>query len=217
MELIAERRDLFGRQTKALREKGLIPAELYGHGVVNMHLAVPAKAFQKLFQDAGTNTLLTLQIGSEIRPVLIHDIQRDYLNDSVVHIDFYQVSMKEEIKAKVPLEFVGEAPAVKEKGGILNKAITEIEVQSLPDHLPHRLYVDLKGLEELNQSIYIKNIVVPEGVKILVDADTVLVTITPPIKEEVVEAAPVDVSAVKVEDEEKKAKRLLEKKEVPKE
>lgn len=211
MDLSATTREIFGKKVKTLRREGLIPAELYGRGVKNTHLSVPAKEFNKVFKEAGTNTVVHLAVGGKKHPALIYDVVRDYLTSDIAHIDFYEVRMNEAIKAKVPLEFMGEAPAVKEKGAVLNKAMSEIEVEALPGDLPHRFEVDLSVLNDLDKSIYVKDLAVPKGVKVLVDPETVVATATPPAAEEVVEAAPADVTAVKVETEEKKAERTAEK------
>ncbi len=211
MDLSVQTRGKFGKAVKTLRREGLIPAELYGHGVKNMHLAVPAKDFLKVFKEAGTNTVVNLLVDKERRSALIYDVRRDYLSDDVVHIDFYQVRMDEKIKTKIPLEFLGESLAVKEKGGILNRAMLEVEVEALPADLPHRLSVELALLDDLNKSAYVKDIKVPGGVKILIDPETVIATVAPPVAEEENVEAPVDVSAVKVETEEKKAEREAEK------
>src|SRR3989344_581291 len=210
MELVAQIRDKLGKASKALREQGLIPAELYGHGVKNLHLAVGVKEFKKVFKEAGENTVITLRVDKETRPALIHDVARDRLHDDVTHVDFYEVRMDQKITAHIPVEFVDEAPAVKNLGGILNKTMTEIEVEALPADLPHRFTVSLSPLVELNQSIYVKDLRPPKGVKILVAPGTVMVTVTPPLKEEVVEK-PAEVSEVKVESEEKKIEREKEK------
>lgn len=211
MELAVQTREKFGKTVKALRTQGFIPAELYGHGVENLHLTVSEKEFVKVFKEAGENTVIQLLIDSEKRPALVHDIQRDYVDDSVIHVDFYQVRMDEKLNVRVPIEFVGDAPAVKEKAGILNRSMTEIEVEALPSNLPHHFTVSLDGLTDLNQSIYVKDIEVPKDVGVLVDPETVVVTVTPPLKEEEVAPSPVDVSQVKVETEEKKAEREQEK------
>lgn len=210
MDLAVEKRESFGKSTKHLRGKGLIPGELYGRGIENLHVAVDAKVFEKVFHEAGENTVINIVLGNEKRPVLVHDIKRDYLTGKIDHIDFYQVRMDEKIRAHIPIEFVGEAPAVKEQGGFLNKTIIEIEVEALPGDLPHSLALDLSSLTELNQSLYTKDIKIPKDVKVILDADAVLATVTPPIEEEK-ETGPVDVSAVKVESEEKKAERDAEK------
>ena len=213
MDLSVKTRETFGKAVKVMRKEGLIPAELYGHGLKNMHLAVPAKEFGKLYKQAGANTVVNLAIGSEKRPALIHDVVRNYLSNEIEHIDFYQVRMDEEIKAKIPFVFIGESSAVKEKGGILNKSMYEIEVEALPGDLPHSFEVNIAALDDLNKSIYVKDLKFPKGVKVTVGPDTVIATVTPPLAEEEVVAAPVDVSAIKVETEEKKAERAAEKSE----
>ena len=213
MDLQAKTREKFGKAVRALRREGSVPAELYGRGLTNLHLAVPIKDFKKVYKEAGANTVVSLVVGNDKHPALIHDVVRNYLTDDVDHVDFYQVRMDEKIKAKIPLEFLGEAPAVKEKAAILNKAMVEIEVEALPADLPHRISVDLSTLDDFNKSVYVKDLRVPKGVKILVDEGTVVITATPPMKEEekVVVETPVDVTAVKVESEEKKVERAAEK------
>lgn len=225
MDLVVQQREITGKKVKTLRREGLVPAELYGHGLKNEHLAVPVKEFNKVFKEAGSNTVVYLMIGKEKHPALIHEVERNYVSDQIMHVDFYQVRMDEKLKAKVPLEFLGEAPAVKEFGGILNKAMSEIEVEALPADLPHRLSVDLSGLRELNQSIYVRDIKLPKGVQVSVGPETVIATITEPLPEEEVkvEEAPVDLNAIKSETEEKTAERAAakevkgtDKKETPK-
>ncbi len=210
MELAVTTREKFGKGVAQTRRAGLIPAEVYGKGLENLHISVSAKDFKKVFREAGRNTLITLAAGGEKYSTLVHDVQKDYLTDEVIHVDFYRVRMDEKIKAKVPLEFTGEALGVKEKGGILNISMHEIEIESLPANLPHRLRVDLKPLDDINKSVYVKDIVVPEGVKVLVDPNTAIATVKAPVEEKI-EEAPVDVSEVKVESEEKKAERDAEK------
>jgi len=169
----------------------LIPAELYGHGINNLHLSVPAKEFLKIFKETGESTILKLKIKGEERKeevaVLIHDIQKNSLTDEISHIDFYQVRMDEKIVASVPLEFIGEAPAVKEKNGILIKAMQEIEVEALPADLPRNIEVDLSRLSEIGMSIYVKDLKINDKAKILVDKETAVATITEPAKEEIEE------------------------------
>jgi large subunit ribosomal protein L25 len=210
MSLSAKIRNEKGKSAiKKLRKEGLIPAELYGHKVENLHLAVNNKEFNNIFKLAGENTIINLLIEDlhkkEEIPVLIHDVQKNYLTNDIVHIDFYQIRMDEKVRTHVPLEFVGESPAIKNYGGILNKSMNEIEIEALPQDLPSSIPVDISKIQELNQSIYVKDLNIPKGVKVLVDLDTVVATVIPP-KEEVVEEV-VDISAVKVETEEKKLER----------
>lgn len=189
----------------------MIPAELYGHGVSNMHLTVNAGEFKKIWKKVGENTVINLLLGDEKRTVLIHEVQKDYLSGEPRHIDFYEVRMDEKIKARVPIEFTGEAPAVKNLGGALNKTMSEIEVEALPGDLPHSFSADLSPLAEFNQSIYVKDLKIPEGVRVLVEPQTVIATVTPPQKEEVAPPPAPEISEVKTEMEEKRAEREREK------
>ncbi len=211
MELKVMVRTALGKRVKALRKEGFIPAELYGHGLANAHLSVPAKDFAKVFRVAGTSTVVTLAIEKEMKPAIIHEVLHDPLSGEVAHVDFYQVRMDEKIRAKVPLEFTGVPPAVKEKGAVLNRSMAEIEVEALPQDLPHVITVDLSTLDDLNKSIYVHDLKLPEGVKALVEGGTAVATATPPAPEEEVAAPVVDVAEVKVESDEKKAERAAEK------
>src|SRR6185437_7732158 len=137
MDLAVKPRDILGKKVRALRKEGLIPAELYGHGFKNEHLALPAKEFGKIFKEAGMTTVITLDLGKEKKPAMIHDVMRDAVSGDIIHVDLHQVRTDEVIKAPVPIEFVGDAPAIKAFSAVINKAITEIEVEALPQNLPH--------------------------------------------------------------------------------
>lgn len=200
-------RTTFGKANKSIRKEGGIPAEFYGHGMKNETLVVDRKEFQKVFKQAGENTVINLVLDGKKQPCLVYNVQYDTVSGDIIHIDFYGVRMDEKLRTMVPLEFIGESPAVKELGGILNKAVAEIEVEALPADLPHSFTVDISGLVELNQSVYVKDIKASKNVKILMDADTAVVTVTEPAPEEETAPPVVDVSEVKVESEEKKAER----------
>jgi len=208
MDLAVKTRDVFGKKVKALRREGFIPAELYGHGFKNIHLALPVKEFGKVLKEAGSTSVVTLVLGKETKSAMIHEVARDAVSSEIIHVDLHQVRMDELVKAHVPLEFVGEAPAIKAFSAVINRSMSEIEVEAFPQDLPRNIVVDLSVLDDLDNTIYVKDLKRPKGVTFLVDVETAVATATPPAPEEVV--APietVDVSAVKVETEEKKAER----------
>ena len=93
MELKGETREVFGKSLKALRRKGFIPAELYGHGVENLHLSVAKKEFNRVFREAGENMLVTITMEKDKRPVLINDVSFDPVTDEVTSVYFYQVKL----------------------------------------------------------------------------------------------------------------------------
>lgn len=207
MELSVQKREVSSGRAAALRAQGMVPAELYGHGLKNLHLGVPAKEFKKALEKAGESSVVTLNVGSQKLPVLIYDVQYHPVTGEVTHVDFYQVRMDEAITAKIKVDFVGLPPAEKAFGGILVKAMQEIEVEALPGDLPSEIKVNLNSLAEIGNSIYVRDLKFGTGVKVLVSPETVVATITAPMAEEVVEAAPVDLTAIKTEGEEKKAER----------
>lgn len=209
MELAVQQRTLFGRAAKALREQGLIPAELYGQGIANEHLAVSLREFDAIFRKAGESSMITLVVGAEKRPVLIHDVLYHPLTDAVVAVDFYQVRLDRKIRVKVPLTFTGEAPAVKEGGGVLVKSAQELDVEGFPASIPRGIAVDIRELRAIGQSLYVRNLTLPEGVRVMVDPATVVVSVIAKLTEEEEQAmaTQVDVETVKSEAEEKKAER----------
>lgn len=190
MNLKAKIRDLSVNPDTIRKEDG-IPAELYGHGFSNVHLSVSAKEFNQVFKEAGESTVIKLDIeGIDDKDVnvLVHEISKNPLSDEFKHIDFYRLRMDEKVKTGVPLVFEGEAPAVKEKLGLLVKAVQELEVEALPADLPHEIKVDLSGLTTLGASISVNDLVLPKGVKVLADGNTVLAAITEIVEEKVEEA-----------------------------
>lgn len=184
IEIKAENRKETGKKVKTLRDKGIVPAVVYGAGHKSVSIQVNAKEFNKTFREAGETTLLKLKIGDHTKNVLIHDIARDPIENNIIHIDFYEVKMDQQIKTEVPLVFEGEAPAVKNLGGILVKNLTEIKVEALPKDLPHEIKVDISKLETLESYIRIKDLVLPAGVKILEEMEETVVLVEPPRSEE---------------------------------
>jgi large subunit ribosomal protein L25 len=211
MELIAQKRDILGKAVKNLREKGFIPAELYGHGVKNKHLTVAAKDFKLVFEEAGESTMIDLHVGEERMPVMIHDVSRDSVSDEVINIDFYQVRLDEKIIVAVPLIFLGEAPAVKDQQGILVKSLHEVELQALPTNIPREITVSLESLTEIGKSIYVKDLAIPENVELEESLDTVVASVTERVEEDEAPQEAIDVDSVKVEGEEKVAERQAKK------
>jgi len=234
LELKAQVRNTVGKKLKTLREKGIIPAVVYGHGHKPISLEVNYEEFRNLFEKAGESTLLKLKIkneklktGEEDKNVLIHDIARDPMSDKFIHVDFYQVRMDKTLTAEVQLVFVGEASAVKNLDGILVKNITEVEVEALPKDLPHEIKVDISFLDSFDKRIRIKDLQLPIGVKVLAEPGEVVVSVKPPRTEEelkALEEKPEEkveevevISEKEAEGEEKEVSEKPEKKEETKE
>lgn len=206
MELTAEIRTAVGRSaTKIWRKKGFVVGEVYGNGFDNVHVAVPAKEFAKAYKAAGETTVVTLNAAGAKVSVLIQDVVRDSFSGVVEHADFRQVRMDQKITAYVPVEFVGESPAVK-AGAVLVKAVSDLEVEALPADMPHALVVDLGKLVNVGDSILVKDLVISKKASIQAEPDAMVAAVAAPREEEV--AAPaMTMDDVKSETDEQKAAR----------
>jgi large subunit ribosomal protein L25 len=212
LELKAEVREDVGKKLESLREKGIVPAVVYGFGHKPVSIQVNYEEFKKIFEQAGESTLLKLKVQmpnakEEVKNVLINDISRDPISGKFTHIDFHQVRMDQTIKAEVPLIFEGEAPAVKNMEGVLIKNITEIEVEALPKDLPHEIKVDISILDSFDKHIRAKDLILPAGVKIELNPDEMIVSVIPPRSEEEIKATeekPAEVVEPELVKEEKK-------------
>ncbi len=214
LELKAESREIIGKKVKQIRKTGFIPAVLYGHKIKSQNLSVPEKEFYKIFEAAGETSILNLVLDEKKHNVLIHDIARDPLDSKVLHVDFYEVRMDEKLKAKIPLVFVGDSLVVKNEGGVLIKAIQEVEVEALPKDLPKEILVDISVLATFDDRIQIKDLQIPPGIKISAEPEEMVASVVPPRSEKELEemaAKPTEeVGEVKVVGEEEKAKAAAE-------
>ncbi|MEK7579631.1 MAG: 50S ribosomal protein L25 [Patescibacteria group bacterium] len=197
IELQAEKREQIGKSLKSLRKDGFLPSVVYGHKFEPIAIKIRYKDFEKVFKIAGESTLITLKIGDSEEPSVVKDIQRDPLTDKVIHADFYKVNLKEKIKAKIPVVLEGESDAVK-AGGILLKTLNELEVEALPQDLPHEFKIDISKLQNIGDQILVKDIAVSDKVKIEADPEDIIALIQEPREEVVEEAAPPSVEEVEV-------------------
>ena len=190
LELEASKRDVTGKKVRFLRRQGVIPANLYGHGVDSTPINVDARSLKHLLAHAGKTDLISLKVDDSKDPVkvLMREVQRNPLTDEPLHVDFYQVRMTEKIKADVPLVFIGEAPVLKNvKNSSISHLIDSLHIEALPDDLPHNLEVDVSNIEELDQAIYVKDISLGHGITLLSDPEQMVVKVIEARKEEVIE------------------------------
>jgi len=201
IKLSAKTRKETGRKTRSLKESGTIPAVVYGRKIKNISLEVVEKEFSKVFSKVGESSLVELSVdGKEKKTVLIHDFQKDPVSDKFIHVDFFEISAKEEVEVKVPLVFEGTAPAIKDLGGNMVKNMSELHIKALPQDLPHEIKVDISKLVNFGDRVLVKDIVLPQSVKITAKPDEVVVSATEPTKVEEELAKEIE---EKVEDVEK--------------
>jgi large subunit ribosomal protein L25 len=217
ISLKAKIRNKFGKQTKSLRKKDIIPAVLYGPTLPkNFFLEVDRKEFENIYRQAGESSLISLEVLDKKFLVLIHQIARDPINGEFLHIDFYHPSSKKKVEAEIALVFEGEAPAVKELGGTLVKELQTVGVKGLAEDLPREIKINVENLKTFEDRILIQDLEIPKGVEILENPEEIVVHIAPPerVKEELAAEEPVSVKATagkeKIEGEKIKEEKKVE-------
>jgi len=216
LELQTEKREIFGKKLKPFRKQGKLPAVLYGPKEKSQPLFVSLKDFKKLWKEAGESTVIQLNLEKSRKEVLIQEVAVDPIKDEPVHVDFYAVQMDKPIQAAIALEFSGISPAVKNLGGVLVKVMHEIEVEALPKNLPHELVVEISKLEKFEDKILAKDIILPEGVKLIANPEEVIALVEEPREEEIAPAAEEKISFEEIEvagAKEKEEKEKAEEKE----
>lgn len=207
-----QRQEVKKAKVKDLRGGGFIPAVVYGYGKESLPIKVSHQEFLRLVhQHRIEAVIINLKIKEDkkqkSRPCIIKEIQYEPVHGDILHVDFNEISLSKAIKVNVPVEAKGEAVGVKQEGGSLEHILWEVEVECLPTDIPKKIEVDISNLK-LKDSIHVKDLPVPDNVKILTNPDAVILSIAEPMKEEAV-AAPVE-GEVPQEPE-----VIKEKKEVP--
>lgn len=197
LELKIEKREEIGKPNK-LRKEGKLPAVFYGAKEDSTPITVSERDFEKVWKEAGESTVITLSGVGEPKEVLIHDIDFDPVKDTPRHADFYVLEKGKKTHVKVPLEFIGVAPAVKELGGTLVKVLHEIEIEVLPKDLPHNLEIDISNLTDFESRVFVKDIKLPESALLMIGADEIVALVSEAVEEKEEEEAP-DLSKIEVE------------------
>jgi large subunit ribosomal protein L25 len=159
--------------------------------------------FKKVWQKAGESSVVSVDLSGENFDCLIKEVQLDPIKDIPVHADFYALEKGQKVKVRVPIEFIGVSPAVKDLGAVLVKVMHDIEIEAAPKDLPHRVEVDISSMATFNSQVFAKDAKLPSGVTLIENPDEVVASVYEP-KEEKIEEAPVDLSAIEVEKKGKK-------------
>jgi len=178
-----------------LRLASTVPGIIYGISEPK-NVSVDYNSLMKVLASAGTSSVIDLELSGKMIKAIVREYQQDPVTDRLSHVDFYEIRADKEIETEVPIHFLGEAPAVKEKGGHLFIRVEHVRVKCLPDYLPSSIDIDVSSLVELNMSLKISDLKVDSHVQILDDANAPIVTVAEPKKVEV--AAP-EAAAVPVE------------------
>jgi len=176
IKLVAASRDIKKDKMTRLREKGFIPAVVYGSGTANENLQLRKLDFERVFASAGEFNLIDLTIDSKPSvKVIIKEVAKDAVKNDIIHADFYRVDMTKKITTEIPLNFIGESKAVKELNGTLVKNMDNIAVRCLPGDLISHIDIDLSVLVNIDDLIRLKDLKLPDGIELASDTNEAVI------------------------------------------
>jgi len=195
LELKVTNREILGKKVKHLRRQGITPVHLFGHGIESLALQCDTVQIERVLSQAEQTGLISLKLDNEKKPrtVMVRAFNRDWRKGQLIHVDFYQVKLREKLKLEVPVVLVGEAPALKSKDNMLEHELDTLTIECLPAKIPANMEVDISSFTEPGQAIRVKDIILGEDIVILNDPELVVAKISwRPVEkaeEEVVEVA----------------------------
>lgn len=182
--LKATKRDVTGKQVKALRREGKLPAVIYGRHTEPVNILLDAHAASLALAKASSSTLVTVDVDGKEYPVLVREKQRDFIKNRLLHVDFLAVSLTEKLRATVSLNFVGVSPAVKDFNAVFVHNLEQFHVECLPADLPERIDIDISMLKRVGDAIRVGDISLSDKIRVLENPDTVVCVASAPKVEE---------------------------------
>ena len=179
LQLAATKRDVLGKGVNLLRRQGITPVHVYGKGLDSEALQCDNRELLRVLVVAQRTGLISLTIKGERKPraVVVREVQRNVIGGGLLHVDFYQVRMEEEMRVDVPVVLIGEAPVLSSREYTLYQELDTITVQCLPASIPTSIEVDTAVLTEPDQVLRVKDIVVDEDITVVNDPEVVLARI----------------------------------------
>jgi large subunit ribosomal protein L25 len=190
MEIVvlkATPRTATGRQVRALRRQGLLPAVIYGHNVEPISISLEGREAGRVLGRLSSSSLITINLEGKEFPSLVREKQQNHIKRTLIHVDFMVVSLTEKIRANVGIVLTGNSPAVKDFNAMLINGLSELEVEAFPQDLPASIVVDISALIKIGDGIHVRDIILSDKVQILDTPDEMIVLATAPAKEEVEE------------------------------
>jgi large subunit ribosomal protein L25 len=202
IELNVQPRIVIGKQVKALRRAGDVPAVLYSRHGDPVVLQVNNRELLRVLTRAGGSRLIKLNIaGAKDAPMaLAREVQREPIKGTILHVDFFGVSMTELIKVEIPIRYEGVSPAVTRNEGVLIHNLDSIQIECLPGDLIDSVSIDLTRLDKVGDVIHVSDLKVPETVKLMLEPEVTVARVSHLAGEEV-EVAVATTEAVAAEPE----------------
>lgn len=188
--LKATKRDVVGKQVKALRREGKLPAVIYGRHTDPINVNLNAHSASLALGKLTSSSLVTLDVDGTEHIALVREKQRDFIKNRLLHVDFMAVSLTEKLRTAVSVNFVGISAAVKDYNAVLVHNLEDIEVECFPGDLPEHIDVDISVLKRPGEGIRLKDVRVSDKVRLLGDPETMVAVATfAKIEEEAVPGA----------------------------
>lgn len=179
IELHARPRTVLGKKVKAMRRRGLVPANIYGHRIESQAIEAPVLELRRIIKEAGRTNIVTVNLEGESGPrlVLIRKVQRKPTTDALLHVDFQEVSMRELMTINLRIVLTGNAPVV-DQDGVVVQALDSVEVQCLPGDIPQHVEADQSRLTGFDSHIKVGDLRVPASVVVLTDPEIIVASVT---------------------------------------
>ena len=194
--LKATKRDVVGKQVRAMRRAGQLPAVIYGRHNEPIIITLDAHTAALTLGKLTSSSLVTIDVDGTEYASLVREKQRDFIKNRLLHVDFLAVSLDEKLRATVSIHFIGLSLAVKDYSAVLIHNLEELEVEALPGDLPERIDVDISVLSRIGDGIRVRDMIVPDTIRVLDNPETMVVVATAPkVEEEEVAVAGAEVVA----------------------
>ena len=185
----AEKRNVVGKQVKALRRQGILPGVIYGRHIEAFPIQMDAHNAALILDKLTASSLITIDVDGEKFSVLMRDRQRDVIFGDLLHVDFLVVSLTEKLRATIELKLVGEAPVADNPEVVVTQVLNDIEIEAFPQDLPEVIEVDISTLETVDDEITVSDLDLGENIAILTDPNETIVSVGYVAQEEVAEEA----------------------------
>lgn len=183
VELDVKAREVLGKKVKVLRRSGVTPANVYGNKVESRAIQMPTDELMRILKEAGRTEIVYLSLDGKERPVFVHGVQRNPVTDEILHVDFLQIDLTKKVKIEVRVHLVGVPPAVDTYQGILVQSLAQVTIEALPSEVPSEIEADVAVLEEIDQSLHVSDLSLPEGVEMVTDPGQMIAKVEPPVVE----------------------------------
>jgi len=179
--LSATSRDATGKgAARTLRSQGQIPAVIYGHGREPQALTLNARDLDKMLEHiVAESTVIEVKVGGETSRTLIREIQRHPFKRQILHVDFQALVAGEKVTVSIPIVLIGIPEGVRLSGGVLDQTLRELEIEVDPSNIPNHVEADVTNLQ-VGGSLHVRDIAIPEGVKIMDDVDASVCVVAAP-------------------------------------